>query len=244
MNFVEENREFYEPFMDEDESFDAYLSRLRKDGEWGGQIELQALSLCLKINIIVHQLDQPRWEILNHPREAKAIHLSYHDGEHYNSVRLLTDLGKGPAQEIPMGSNGEILIGSKAQALLDEADSKEKMIMGSSGCWDLARVREVLKMLSGDVDAAILQLMTEVQETEVESTPEAASAAAATPAPSPATTPTDSKEDPTTPSPAPPKQKEETKGETKAPEIRRNDKCPCGSGKRYRKCCLHRDKRK
>lgn len=25
------------------------------------------------------------------------------------------------------------------------------------------------------------------------------------------------------------------------PKIGRNDPCPCGSGKRYKKCCLHRD---
>jgi uncharacterized protein YecA (UPF0149 family) len=27
----------------------------------------------------------------------------------------------------------------------------------------------------------------------------------------------------------------------KAPKVGRNDPCPCGSGKKYKKCCLARD---
>ncbi|MFT8709303.1 MAG: SEC-C metal-binding domain-containing protein [Sporolactobacillus sp.] len=32
------------------------------------------------------------------------------------------------------------------------------------------------------------------------------------------------------------------KGETSMPKIGRNDLCPCGSGKKYKKCCLGKDK--
>lgn len=38
------------------------------------------------------QLQQPRWEIVNFP-QAQVLHLSYHDGEHYNSVRNADDNG-------------------------------------------------------------------------------------------------------------------------------------------------------
>ncbi len=64
------------------------------------------MSLGFQVNIIIHQLDKPRWEvnsilvhrfgwfilifqqqIVNFPVTQKTIHLSYHNGEHYSSVR-------------------------------------------------------------------------------------------------------------------------------------------------------------
>jgi OTU domain-containing protein 3 len=51
-------------------------------------LELQALSLLLRVNINVHQAGQPVWAINNFPpRAAASLNLSYHNGDHYNSVR-------------------------------------------------------------------------------------------------------------------------------------------------------------
>jgi len=48
------------------------------------------------------QLNSPRWYINNFSgREAaNMIHLSYHHGEHYNSVRLREDSCQGPAMQV------------------------------------------------------------------------------------------------------------------------------------------------
>ena len=44
----------------------------------------------LKANIVVHQLDQPRWEI-NYPFGAeKTLNISYHNNDHYSSLKPLT----------------------------------------------------------------------------------------------------------------------------------------------------------
>jgi len=64
---------------------------MKADGTWGGQMELQAASLTYMINITIHQLGSPRWDIVNFPSTAKTIHLSYHLESHYCSVRSLTD---------------------------------------------------------------------------------------------------------------------------------------------------------
>jgi OTU domain-containing protein 3 len=53
-DFIEQNKEQYAPFIEDDETIDQYLSDLIKDGIWGGQIELQALSLKYSFNFIVH----------------------------------------------------------------------------------------------------------------------------------------------------------------------------------------------
>ncbi|OMJ95161.1 hypothetical protein SteCoe_1535 [Stentor coeruleus] len=92
IEFMRENSEDFSPFVEDDEPFDDYIKRMSKLGTWGGNMELQALSLVLNVNIKIHRLGEPIWEITNFDRE-RSIHLSYHDGDHYNSVRLRGDLG-------------------------------------------------------------------------------------------------------------------------------------------------------
>jgi hypothetical protein len=70
------------------------MRNMKQDKTWGGNIELQAMSLLFKINIAIHQLNSPRWEIVNFAGD-RTIHLSYHDGDHYASgTRDLTLCGR------------------------------------------------------------------------------------------------------------------------------------------------------
>lgn len=47
-------------------------------GMWGGNLEIQAASLLLNINVIIYQLDQPRWEVINFADpKTRTIQLSY-----------------------------------------------------------------------------------------------------------------------------------------------------------------------
>lgn len=92
IDFMRSNSDDFSPFVEDDEPFGDYLKRMSKLGVWGGNMELQALSLVLNVNIKIHRLGEPIWEITNFNRE-RSIHLSYHDGDHYNSVRLRGDIG-------------------------------------------------------------------------------------------------------------------------------------------------------
>jgi len=56
---------------------------MSKNGTWGGNMEIQAISLNFKVNVVVHQLESPRFEVINWPLDQRCIHLSYHNGEHY-----------------------------------------------------------------------------------------------------------------------------------------------------------------
>ncbi|KAK5576510.1 hypothetical protein RB653_007654 [Dictyostelium firmibasis] len=89
--YIERNKDMFAPFIDDEEfeSFEEYIQEMREDATWGGHVEIQAASLAYNVNITIHQMDQPRWEITNHfpPEKNKTIHLSYHNDEHYNSVR-------------------------------------------------------------------------------------------------------------------------------------------------------------
>ena len=101
VEFIEENKEQYAPFIEDDETIDQYLGDMRKDGIWGGQMEIQALSIKFNFNVIVHQVDNPIMAFENFPRgSVPTVHISYHLGEHYNSVRLADDIEDGPAKPI------------------------------------------------------------------------------------------------------------------------------------------------
>ena len=67
---------------------------------------MNALSQIYKFNVIVHQVDNPSMaqEFFSWG-SVPCLHVSYHLGEHYNSVRLATDpcLDRRPATEFPIG---------------------------------------------------------------------------------------------------------------------------------------------
>lgn len=78
---------------------------MRKDGSWGGQLEMTVLSEILKFNVIVHQVDAPIMVQCFHPPmgSVPTLHVSYHLGQHYNSVRMLLDPCNGPAIDHSIG---------------------------------------------------------------------------------------------------------------------------------------------
>ncbi|XP_016185369.1 OTU domain-containing protein 3 isoform X5 [Arachis ipaensis] len=98
----------FEPFIEDEVPFDEYCQTMENDGTWAGHMELQAASLVLHSNICIHRNMSPRWYVRNFDDcRARMIHLSYHDGEHYNSVRLKDDPCDGPARSIVI----KVLIG-------------------------------------------------------------------------------------------------------------------------------------
>lgn len=52
MDHIESNRDAFEPYMEDDESFDDYLGRMRGEAEWGGHQELVAASQLYKVRVV------------------------------------------------------------------------------------------------------------------------------------------------------------------------------------------------
>lgn len=101
VQYISKNREMFEPFIEDEVPFEEYCKTMDNDGTWAGHMELQAASLVTRSNICIHRNMSPRWYIRNFDQHgARMIHLSYHDEEHYNSVRLKEDTGDGPARPI------------------------------------------------------------------------------------------------------------------------------------------------
>ncbi len=72
------------------------LSRL---GTYAGQDALVAFARLHRVSIMIHQLNSPLWLIEGGDGGCDGeLHLSYHNGEHYSSVRRVGDCTDEPAQ--------------------------------------------------------------------------------------------------------------------------------------------------
>lgn len=56
MVIVQNNRDTFEPFIEDDVPFDEYCESMEKDGTWAGHMELQAASLVTHTNICIHRV--------------------------------------------------------------------------------------------------------------------------------------------------------------------------------------------
>eukprot|EP01041_Mallomonas_annulata_P002827 gene2827-5555_t len=121
VDYISDHDDHFRLFMEDDEPFPEYINRMRKDGEWGGHQELYAASQCLGIDVVVHQVGAPRFILQglqpglglgsgsvcssnssSSSSRRRAIHISYHGEQHYNSIRLHDDTGEGPARCISL----------------------------------------------------------------------------------------------------------------------------------------------
>ncbi|XP_039775358.1 OVARIAN TUMOR DOMAIN-containing deubiquitinating enzyme 7-like isoform X3 [Panicum virgatum] len=174
VEYIVKHREDFEPFIEDEVPFEQYCDSMLKDGTWAGHMELQAASLLTRRNICIHMLNSPRWYINNFSgREAaNMIHLSYHHGEHYNSVRLREDPCQGPAMQVIIKTDANISSANN-NAQTKAKDPKKsshrstydqtsvKLIMAGTGCSDAAIAEHVLEEMDGDVDAAIEYMLVD-----------------------------------------------------------------------------------
>lgn len=177
VQYIEKNRELFEPFIEDEVPFHEYCQSMEKDGTWAGHMELQAASHVTRSNICIHQNMSPRWYVRNFDHcGARMIHLSYHDGEHYNSVRSHEDPCDGPARPIIIKADADFSATShqvKAGAGKSKAGAGKNIIhagsvrqvMEGSGCENVEKVEQVLLQVDGDIDAAV-EFMIADQGTE------------------------------------------------------------------------------
>lgn len=90
--YIEKHPDDFVPFLEE--SIDDYVTKVRDTGEWGGQLELLALSKAYGVDISVIQGDGTTIDIEGDGESdnKKRIWLAYYKhnfglGEHYNSLR-------------------------------------------------------------------------------------------------------------------------------------------------------------
>eukprot|EP00939_MAST-03C_sp_MAST-3C-sp1_P001282 g1282.t1 len=223
--YMEENRTKFEPFLpldDDNETWMSYLSSMKSDGEWAGQLELKAIADATRIHIVVHQLDNPRWILSSSFPTTQYIHLAYTGGAHYDSIRRMDECNSNVP--ISLDADGRPAKRSVRKGEEDdfkeEASKTEAFLMRASRSSSLRRVRFVLGLHNGNVDGALKQLVKEQEDADND--------ARSTNVP-PKGEEKDILEDTVTPVP-------DSKRRRKV-KIGRNKPCPCGSGRRFKHCC-------
>ncbi|BDA43257.1 probable deubiquitinase OTUD6B at N-terminal half [Coccomyxa sp. Obi] len=158
VNFIKQHGEDFEPFMEDGETLANYCRRMSEDGTWAGYQEQVAVARLCSVAIRIYQAGQPVWTIKpdypDFPKDAAAIHLSYHDGEHYNSVRRADDHTNGPALPIIIAERTPT--SAEKAAARSWGPSEEEQVVRGTGCFDdPSAVRQALEDAHGDPDQAI-----------------------------------------------------------------------------------------
>ena len=168
VSYLREHSDRFAPFVF-DQTYDEYCRIMAENGEWGGNMELQAMSLGYRCNIVIHVLDNPRLEIVNFPTHSQTIHLAYHNGEHYSSVRPRDGL------KLPSVSQGEEpqFVAKEKHAPTGKGKSKHvgavsdevSLVMAATDCGDVEMVKQTLVEHLYNVESAIDYILL-LQETQ------------------------------------------------------------------------------
>jgi len=169
---ITQHSELYAPFIDGGDGgkagggLKAYVTRMSRTGEWGGNLELVALARALQRDVVVHQLGAPRLVIDGEVKgkgsgsRSGALHLAYHDREHYSSVRRADDHSVH-TEPLPITLPASIAHTAQQQPAATGPTADERRVMAATGINDLGRVRAALRDIAGDVDSAVEVLNAE-----------------------------------------------------------------------------------
>ncbi|PRP88253.1 hypothetical protein PROFUN_03362 [Planoprotostelium fungivorum] len=86
VQYIDLNRDFFQPFIESyDFDVESYLIAMSRDTQWGGNIEVQALSMLLGRNVAIYSLGQDRPSIVdNNFHNKPQVKLWHADGEHFD----------------------------------------------------------------------------------------------------------------------------------------------------------------
>lgn len=125
---------------------------MSKNGTWGGDLEINAISNCYKCNIIVYQDRRPNIELLNFPESKHVLRLAYFGSCHYNSVR-----GKDHSVLSNDSSPGMIVLKPDEKAL---GKSKEQVRVRQ----EQSGKKEKQKKKNDNINSTLNEKKTKVEE--------------------------------------------------------------------------------
>jgi len=141
------------------DSFESYVSKMERPGTWGSQLELMAICQSYGVNAIVHQSGLPSYEMVFSPEENQCMQISYHDGEHFNSVRFAWDM-EGPVKHLSLAQ-----LKGKSEKLKNLVEQVKYSLPPEHG-FDDTLMRQVIVEAKEDVDLAVELLLKKMAKTE------------------------------------------------------------------------------
>ncbi len=159
VSYIESNAEYFKLFMEDDESIEQYITKMKSCNEWGGHQELYAASQCFDTNIVIHQLNSPDYIIQANSVKSNStttIHLSYHGECHYNIVIMIDHI---------RGGDVDAYVNETTDKSKREFNDRVIDLVALSVPWvDRENVMSALSSNDGDVDAAVDWLCTHMSE--------------------------------------------------------------------------------
>ncbi|XP_076057697.1 uncharacterized protein LOC143035076 isoform X2 [Oratosquilla oratoria] len=92
----------FTPFLEDDVCFEEYLEDLSYPATYAGNDSIVAFARHHGVSVMIHQEGRPVWRVAGRAdsNPARELHISYHNGNHFNSVRYLGDTTSNPADVI------------------------------------------------------------------------------------------------------------------------------------------------
>ena len=89
-NYMRQHKDEFCCFLEDDIDFDDFCSKVESSNEWGGQIELRAISMAFNRPVYVYSADSPV-VIMGEDISSTPLRISFHKkylslGNHYNSL--------------------------------------------------------------------------------------------------------------------------------------------------------------
>lgn len=178
--FIRMNRTEFEPFIaaliEEDtepkksnklDSFEQYLKNMEQAGTYADNLCLVAFARLNQLNINIHQIGLPIWTIsgvnTHINRSVRELHLSYHNGEHYSSIRPKGDKSKMPTNIFFKSKNSNSFVNDLSDFNLnstDELNDKIDQVLRITNTSDISSIRHKLNEYDWDVELTINYFLT------------------------------------------------------------------------------------
>lgn len=150
VQYMKDHRADFEPFVEDDISFDRHLDNLSEVGTFGGNDSIVAFARLYDLTVVIHQLNKPLWQVFSEGgNRNKELHISYHNGDHYNSVRRCEDLNGSGAALVNLSR----LNADKIKGKLSSGDESDSEISPNTNNLDalINEVRRLTEIQSEDI---------------------------------------------------------------------------------------------
>ncbi|NXG16305.1 OTUD3 protein, partial [Grallaria varia] len=175
VDYMVKQREDFEPFVEDDVPFEKHVANLAKPGTFAGNDAIVAFARNNQINVVIHQLNAPLWQIRGTDRSnVRELHIAYRYGEHYDSVRRIDDDSEAPAYlQMEMLCKNDMNKAEEVKPQKSEYEDETEVEMEDAvqkvcnvtGCSDMDLVSCILEVEDYNIESAIFAIL-QVKEGE------------------------------------------------------------------------------
>ncbi|NXA11060.1 OTUD3 protein, partial [Sapayoa aenigma] len=175
VDFMVKQREDFEPFVEDDVPFEKHVTNLAKPGTFAGNDAIVAFARNNQINVVIHQLNAPLWQIRGTDRSnVRELHIAYRHGEHYDSVRRINDDSEAPAylqmemlckNDTNKAEEVKLQKGNSEDETEVEMEDAVQKVCNATGCSDIDLVSHMLEVEDYNIESAVFAI-SQLQEGE------------------------------------------------------------------------------